>query len=100
MPPFFWEDSWHASDFLENVSKQYKKGSMITRWEARYGKPPDLSALVPFGCLAFYHLTKANCTVLNLDPKFSYRAQACVFIGYERHLNKKGYQLYVPATKR
>eukprot|EP00961_Rhodomonas_salina_P129968 1750316-Rhodomonas_salina.1 len=30
MPLFFWEDSWHASDFLENVSKQYKKGSMIT----------------------------------------------------------------------
>ncbi|XP_071740407.1 uncharacterized protein [Rutidosis leptorrhynchoides] len=54
-------------------------------FELVFNKPPNLSHLRVFGCLAF-----AN--ILNNSDKFSKRAEKCVFMGYSSV--KKGYKLY------
>ena len=52
---------------------------------------PNLPPRV-FGCVAFVHLHKHQCT------KLTSRALQCVFVGYALH--KKGYRCYHPPTRR
>ena len=55
---------------------------------------PTATSLPPrvFGCVAFVHLHKHQCT------KLTSHALQCVFVGYALH--KKGYRCYHPPTRR
>ena len=51
-----------------------------TPYEAFYGTPPDLAKLWIFGCTAYVHIPKENCTK---SDKFTSRTHKCAFVGYE-----------------
>ena len=63
-----------------------------TPFELFYNRKPDVSALRPFGCLAYVHLQKDQ------RPALASHAAQCIFVGYPR--DYKGWLFWNPVTRR
>eukprot|EP00961_Rhodomonas_salina_P140581 1891661-Rhodomonas_salina.1 len=52
LPPSYWCYATEYAVFLENVTRPYEKGALVTAYEKMFGHSPSVSFLHPFGCYA------------------------------------------------
>ena len=85
----FWAEALSTAVYLANRLPTAKG---VSPYERMYGKPPVLSHLRIFGCLAYVQHPKGS-TTRKLDP----RAWRGILLGYDE-LNWRSYRIYDPGT--
>lgn len=83
LPKMFWGEAVNTTAYLINKSPSTAL-NMKTPQEVWTGKPPNLSYLKTFGCVAYAYDKQDT-----LEP----RARKCIFIGYPK--GTKGYRLWL-----
>ena len=87
----FWGVAICHAAHLYNISSVGHDGS--TPFQRLHGKPPNFCSIRVFGCRAWIHA----CTEDSVDPKFSDRAVAGVYVGNgPGHL----YHVWIPSTHK
>lgn len=95
LPPRFWSEALCAAAFVHNrmpLSASADKNQK-SPYELRYGRPPDLSQLRPFGTRCTTVLIKRKRRGKHLP-----RTQRGIMVGYGYMQGKKGYRVYIPST--
>lgn len=97
LPQQFWSEALCAAAYIHNrmpLSARAHK-EQKSPYELRYGRPPDLSQLRPFG---------TRCTIVSIRRKRRGKhlpqTQKGIMVGYGYMQGKKGYRIYIPETKR
>ena len=86
LPVYMWSFSvLHAADVL-NMCLPYRPDATISCYEKLFGKAPDVSNLVPFGCRAYVLLE----SIQRDNKHFSERRAPGIYLGDARRYGKKG----------
>lgn len=88
----FWAEAVHTAVHVLNRSPHTKIGSRVPE-ELWTGKPPSYTHLRVFGCKAYVHIRKDDCT--KLEPK----SHRCIFLGYG-HSGEMRYRLWDPQARK
>ena len=94
LPTRYWAEAFAATNYVWNRMPSASRG-MTSPYELFFGKPPDLSILVPFGCAAYARIPDE----LRVKRNLAGRARICIFLGYDE-LTKDGYKLLNLDTRR
>ena len=81
----FWFEAVLTATYLTNRTPTRALGDGMVPAERWFGRPPDLSKLRVFGCIAYLHVPKNQS-----GGKFEARADKCVMLGYTTN----GYRLW------
>ena len=90
LPPRFWGEAVMVAVHIRNRMPCSANKGDISPFQARYGYPPDLRHLRPFGCTAYVHITAHKTKVMP-------RALRGIFIGYGHDVSgQKGWRVFLP----
>ena len=90
-PNYLWAEAVNTMNYLTNRSPTRANGG-VSPYQRLFKKPPSLSHLRIFGCIAYVHEPDERRT------KLESKSRKCILVGYSEET--KGYRCYEPSTRK